>query len=456
MDKDYCSVRFMRMLKTINIIHQIQTSREFSDFYHWLNDFYQVEIRELIGDVCGEFLLKEENFQNALDFEKKVSSYIFDCIQYGRNKINRGSEALLIKHLGNDLFVKETDQLCLKFKNLLVGNEQLKEAYIKLTEHIDIRYLVTYRFDPEHLFLTWFSIENHFSRSEQRKTSFSHDEYSRVKKFEADIYRYLHDFEILAKNKGYEVGHLTLTTSAMFKDEAHSEDYLTLRLAENFRVPVVDALLDYLEFATYKLNHTSSSTGVDRPNTSRLKQLERIIQILNAEKLKKTSKKGTGVINLLCYTVYKLKEQQLASKRPVKYKNENTKHLFDYIANLLQSVGIKYSYNAAAKDKADLRLVVHFTETAIRNDLFALYFEFLSKTRPVTKLSNLIVSTKTDLPTNNILDSTDSFGLYRNITQNVSVNRKIELFDITANNLGTKMYTEKVKPFSFASLYTDE
>lgn len=456
MDRDYCSVRFMRMLKTINIIHQIQTSREFSDFYHWLNDFYQVEIRELIGDVCGEFVLKAENFQNALDFEKKVSSYIFDCIQYGRNKINRGSEALLIKHLGNDLFVKETDQLCLKFKNLLVVNEHLKEAYIKLTEHIDIRYLVTYRFDPEHLFLTWCSIENHFSRLKQSKTPLTHDQYSTVKKFEAEIYRYLHDFEILAKNKGYEIGHVTLTDSAMFKDDAHSEDYLTLRLAENFRVPVVDALLDYLEFATYKLNYTSSSTGVDRPKTSRLKQLERIIQILNAEKLKKTSKKGTGVINLLCYTVYKLKEQQLASKTPVKYKNENTKHLFDYIANLLQSVGIKYSYNAAAKDKADLRLVVHFTETAIRNDLFALYFEFLDKTRPVTKSPNYMISNETNLSAPHVLDSTHSFDLYRNVTQNVSVNREKELFDITANNLGTKMYTEKVKPFSFSSLYTDE
>lgn len=456
MDKEYCSVRFMRMLKTINTIHQIQTSQEFGDFYHWLNDFYQVEIRELIGDVCGEFSLKEGNFQNALDFEKTVNSYIFDCIQYGRNKINRGSEALLIKHLGNDLFVKETYQLCLKFKELLVGNEQLKEAYIKLTEHIDIRYLVIYRFDPEHLFLTWFSIENHFCSLRLRKTPLTHDEYSTAQKFEAEIYRYLHDFEILAKNKGYEIGHITLTDSAMFKDEPLSEDYLTLRLAENFRVPVVDALLDYLEFATYKLNHTSSSTGVDRPNTSRLKQLERIIQILNAEKLKKTSKKGTGVINLLCYTVYKLKEQQLASKRPVKYKNENTKHLFDYIANLLQSVGIKYSYNAAAKDKADLRLVVHFTETAIRNDLFALYFEFLAKTRPVTKLSNYMISNETNLLMPHVLDQTDSFDLYRNITQNVSVNRRIELFDITTNNLGTKMYAEKEKPFSFASLYTDE
>ena len=456
MDGDYCSVRFMRMLKTINIIHQIQISLEFSDFYHWLNDFYQVEMRELIGDICGEFSLKDGNFENTLDIEKKVSSYIFDCIQYGRNKINRGSEALLIKHLDNDLFVKETDQLCLKFKKLLVGNEQLKEAYIKLTEYIDIRYLVLYRFNAEHLFLTWFSIENHFSRLEQRKTPLTHDEYSTVKKFEAEIYRYLHDFEILAKNKGYEIGHVTLTDSAMFKDDAHSEDYLTLRLAENFRVPVVDALLDYLEFATYKLNLTLSSTGADRPNTSRLKQLERIIQLLNAEKFKKTTKKGTGLINLLCHTVYKLKQQELALKRPVKYKSDNTKHLFDYIANLLESVGIKYSYNAAAKDKSNLKLVVHFTETAIRNNLFALYFKFLAKTRSVTKSPNYMISNETNLSAPHVLDSTHSFDLYRNITQNVSVNRGKKLFDITANNLGTKMYTEKVKPFSFASLYTDE
>lgn len=451
MDKDYCSVRFMRMLETINIIHQIQTSREFSDFYHWLNDFYQVEIRELIGDVSGEFLLKEENVENALDFEKAIKSYVFDCIQYGRNKFNRGSEALLIKHLGNDLFVKETDQLCLKFKEVLVGNEQLKEAYIKLTEHIDIRYLVMYRFNAEQLFLTWFSIENHFSRLEQHKTPLSHDEYSTAKKFEAEIYRYLHDFEILAKNKGYEVGHITLTDSAMFKDEAHSADYLTLRLAENFRVPVVDVLLDYLGFATYKLNHTSSSIGLDHQNASRLKQLERIIKILNAEKNQKASKAGAGIIRLLCYTIYNLKKDALSD--PNKSKSDNKKKFLDYLANLLQLVDIKYSYNATVKNKADLKLIVYFTESAIRYDLFAIYLEFLSKTRPVTKLSNYMASTETALFASHVLDSNDSFDLYKNITQDVSVNRGIELFDITANNLGAKMYAENNKSFSFESLY---
>ena len=67
-----------------------------------------------------------------------------------------------------------------------------------------------------------------------------------------------------------------------------------------------------------------------------------------------------------------------------------------------------------------------------------------------------MISNETNLSAPHVLDSTHSFDLYRNVTQNVSVNREKELFDITANNLGTKMYTEKVKPFSFSSLYTDE
>lgn len=455
MDKEYCSVRFIRMLKTINIIHEIQNSDEFRDFYHWLRNFYKVEILEFIGDVCGEFSLKEGNSPNTLDFEKTVESYTFDCIQYGRNKINQGTEALLIKRLGNDRFISEMQELRLKFKEHLIGNEQLKEAYIKLTEHIDIRYLVIYRFNPEHLFLTWFSIENHFSKLEQRTIPLTHDEFATAQEFEAEIYRYLHDFEILAKNKGYEVGHVTLTDSSMFKEEAHDEDYLTLRLAENFRVPVVDALLDYLEFAKFKLNDTSISIGVHGPNNSRLEQLHRIIQILNAEKSKKASQKGAGVFTLLCYTVYKLREHQFVSKC-LKNKSDNKKKFLDYLANLLQLVGIRYSYNAAVKNRAHLELIIYFTESAIRHDLFAMYFEFLSKTRPVIKLSNLMVSTKTDLSTTNTLDSTDSIDLYREITQNIRVNGEIKLFDITANKLSAKINTEKEKLFSFAGLYTNE
>ena len=68
-NREYCSVRFMRMLKTINIIHEIQNSGEFGDFYNWLSDFYEVEIREFIGEVCGEFKLKEGNSLNNLDLK---------------------------------------------------------------------------------------------------------------------------------------------------------------------------------------------------------------------------------------------------------------------------------------------------------------------------------------------------------------------------------------------------
>lgn len=445
MDKDYCSVRFMRMLKTINIIHQIQTSGEFSDFYHWLNDFYQIEIRELIGDVHGDFLLNTENLQNDFDFEKTVSSYIFDCIQYGRNKINRGSEALLIKYLGNDLFVKETDRLCFKFKMLLVGDEQLKEAYIKLTEHIDIRYLVMYRFNPEHLFLTWFSIENYFSMLAQRTKPLTTNEKSTTKEFEEQIYRYLHDFEILAKNKGYEIGHVTLTDSAMFKDEAHREDYLTLRLAENFKVPVVDALLDYLEFAKFKLNHTHLLSNPNESNNLRLDQLHRIIQILSNEKNQKAAQQGAGVIRLLCYTIYNLNNDKFLD--PKQKKNNSIKKFLDYLANLLQLVGIKYSYNAAAKNKANLKIVVNFTNSAIRSDLFALYQEFLSKTTPVIQLSKFMVSTE--------VNSDSGIDLYKEVTKDVSLYRENKLFDITLNNLTSKINDQSKEPFNFSNLYID-
>lgn len=452
MDREYCSVRFMRMLKTINIIHEIQKSGEFRDFYNWLSDFYEVEIREFIGEVCGEFELKEGNSLNTLDLKKTVQGYIFDCLQYGRNRINRGSEAFLITHLGNDLFVKEMDELRLKFKKKLSEDEQLKKAYIKLTEHIDIRYLVLYRFNAEHLFLTWISIENYFSSLNQRTTRLNHDEYLKGQKFEKKIYEYLHDFEILAKNKGYEIGHVSIADLALFTEEADKTDYLTFRLAEDFKVPVVDALLDYLEFAKFKLHDTAASKSAPNSNNPRLEQLHRIIQILNAEKSKKTSQKGAGVFTLLCYTVYKLNGCDFMEKFCDNVSDQK-KRFLDYLANLLQLVGIHYSYNATVKAKSDLELTIYFTASAIQEDLFALYYEFLSKVSSSPKLSDDMINVETGLLEPSFVDLVTNIDLNKKVNQNVSFNRGIKLCSINVNQLNTKISDEKGKAFSFASLY---
>lgn len=451
-DREYCSVRFIRMLKTINIIHDIQKSDEFRDFYDWLRDFYQVEISEFIGDVCGEFELKEGNSLNTLDFKKTVQGYVFDCLQYGRNKINQGAEACLINHLSNDLFVKEMDELRLKFKKKLSEDEQLKEAYIKLTEHIDIRYLVLYRFNAEHLFLTWISIENYFSSLNQRTTRLNHDEYLKGQKFQKKIYEYLHDFEILAKNKGYEIGHVSIADLALFTGEAVNKDYLTFRLAEDFKVPVVDALLDYLEFAKFKLHDTAASINAPNSNNPRLEQLHRIIQILNAEKSKKASQKGAGVFTLLCYTVYKLRGYDVAAQS---FENESElkKGFLDYLANLLQLVGVHYSYNATVKAKSNLKLTIYFTASAIQEDLFALYFEFYSKISTSPKLSDDKINVETGLLEPSFVDLVTNFDLNKEVNQNVSFNRGIKLCSINVNQLNTKISDEKGKAFSFASLY---
>lgn len=55
-----------------------------------------------------------------------------------------------------------------------------------------------------------------------------------------------------------------------------------------------------------------------------------------------------------------------------------------------------------------------------------------------------------------ILDSTDTVDLHSKVTQDVQVNRLIDLIDIIANNLSTKMNIIKEKSISFESLYTDE
>lgn len=171
MDVNYCVVRFKRKLEIINFINQIQSSEEFKEFYDWLNQFYELEIVELVNDFEFELSNKPLNSQNYIT-ENWIENYIFDRIQYGKHKVNRGLETLVMDHLGSDDFYNKVEKLRLKFKQYLLDHQQLKNAYLKLTEHIDIRCLVKSHASIESLFLTWFSIVNYFAKIKRLKSKF--------------------------------------------------------------------------------------------------------------------------------------------------------------------------------------------------------------------------------------------------------------------------------------------
>lgn len=153
MDVDYCAVRFKRKLEIINFINQIQSSEEFKEFYDWFNQFYELEIVELVNDFEFELSNKPQISQNYI-IENWIENYIFDRIQYGKHKVNRGLETLVMDHLGSDAFYNKVENLRLKFKQYLLDHQQFKNAYLKLTEHIDIRCLVKSHASIESLFLT--------------------------------------------------------------------------------------------------------------------------------------------------------------------------------------------------------------------------------------------------------------------------------------------------------------
>uniref|UniRef100_UPI001C096C05 hypothetical protein n=1 Tax=Acinetobacter junii TaxID=40215 RepID=UPI001C096C05 len=88
MDVDYCAVRFKRKLEIINFINQIQSSEKFKEFYDWFNQFYELEIVELVNDFEFELSNKPQISQNYI-IENWIENYIFDRLQYGKPKVNR-------------------------------------------------------------------------------------------------------------------------------------------------------------------------------------------------------------------------------------------------------------------------------------------------------------------------------------------------------------------------------
>ena len=202
MDVNYCVVRFKRKLEIINFINQIQSSEKFKEFYDWFNQFYELEIVELVNDFEFELSNKPLISQNYIT-ENWIENYIFDRIQYGKHNVNRGLETLVMDHLGSEDFYNKVEKLRLKFKQYLLDHQQLKNAYLKLTEHIDIRCLVKSHAYLESLFLTWFSIVNYFAKIKRLNQNLDSDKHLKSLHFEEQIYNYLNDYEYLAKNNGY-------------------------------------------------------------------------------------------------------------------------------------------------------------------------------------------------------------------------------------------------------------
>ncbi|QDK97475.1 hypothetical protein FM020_06090 [Acinetobacter tandoii] len=450
MDIDYCAARFKRKLEIINFINQIQSSGEFKEFYDWFDQFYALEIVELVNDFEFELSNKPQISQNYR-IENWIENYIFDRIQYGKHKVNRGLETLVMDHLGSEAFYNKVEKLRLKFKQYLLDHQQLKNAYLKLTEHIDIRCLVKYPANPENLFLTWFSIVNYFAKIARLNQNLDSDKHWKSSHFEEQIYNYLNDYEYLAKNNGYRLGHKTIDDMTLFNDEYRSEKYLSLYLAENCNVPVAHVLIEYLEFVKFDLNRRLLITNASTEQKSHLDQLDKIIQSLYSQN-KQKAPNGAGIERSLCYTIYKLMVQRgQIDKNTDIY--ESIKILLDYLAEILRRSKVGLDYDGSLSNKAHLRLVVYETEYFDEDELFMILGLYNSRDIPFLQLFRPSEQSNNKRIQPTCFDE-DPPKLERSVK--VRVNRNIELFTIKATNLYQLIKDEKDKLFSFENLYVFE
>ena len=450
MDVDYCAVRFKRKLEIINFINQIQSSEEFKEFYDWFDQFYELEIVELVNDFEFELSNKPQISQNYI-IENWIENYIFDRIQYGKHKVNRGLETLVMDHLGSGAFYNKVEKLRLKFKQYLLDHQQLKNAYLKLTEHIDIRCLVKYPANPENLFLTWFSIVNYFAKIARLNQNLDSDKHWKSPHFEEQIYNYLNDYEYLAKNNGYRLGHKIIDDMTLFNDEYRSEKYLSLHLAENCNVPVAHVLIEYLEFLKFDLNSRLLTKNASTEQKSYLDQLDKTIQTLYSQN-KQNAPKGAGIDRLLCCTVYNLMVQRgQIDKNTDIY--ESIKMLLDYLAEILRRSQVGLDYDGSLSNKSHLKLVVYETEYFDEDELFMILGLYNSRDMPFLKIFR-----PSEESNNKRIQPTcfeqDDPKLERMVK--VRVNRNIELFTIKATNLYQLIKDEKDKLFSFENLYVFE
>ncbi|WP_349928317.1 hypothetical protein ABJ384_00840 [Acinetobacter sp. A1-4-2] len=450
MDVDYCAVRFKRKLEIINFINQIQSSEEFKEFYDWFDLFYELEIVELVNDFEFELSNKPQISQNYI-IENWIENYIFDRIQYGKHKVNRGLETLVMDHLGSGAFYNKVEKLRLKFKQYLLDHQQLKNAYLKLTKHIDIRCLVKYPANPENLFLTWFSIVNYFAKIARLNQNLDSDKHWKSPHFEEQIYNYLNDYEYLAKNNGYRLGHKTIDDMTLFNDEYRSEKYLSLHLAENCNVPVAHVLIEYLEFLKFDLNSRLLTKNASTEQKSYLDQLDKTIQTLYSQN-KQNAPKGAGIDRLLCCTVYNLMVQRgQIDKNTDIY--ESIKMLLDYLAEILRRSQVGLDYDGSLSNKSHLKLVVYETEYFDEDELFMILGLYNSRDMPFLKIFR-----PSEESNNKRIQPTcfeqDDPKLERMVK--VRVNRNIELFTIKATNLYQLIKDEKDKLFSFENLYVFE
>lgn len=454
-DKNYCSEQFKRMLKTLNIIHKIKNIDEYRGFDEWLNQFYENEIRELVTDFTFELSNK-----NMLHQEHKIDdfieNYIFDRIQYGKHQVNRGAESLLIKSVGNDLFYGKVDDLRQKFREELENQQQYKNAYLKLTSFIDIRCLVTNLPDSECLFLVWFSITNYFSGLETSQQDVDVEAHLRARKFEQQIYNFLNDYEYLAKNRGYRLGFLKVDDMALFESETRSYEYLSLHLAKNIDIPIVDVLIEYLEFVKSALNDKLLFSSASQEQASRLDQVTKIIQTLNTqEKNQKTSLKGAGVTMLLCHTIYKMKAKSLGIQNGEDVY-QSIKIIFDYLAEILKCMKIKHAYNATETNKSKLELVVYATEFNGIDDLFALYGFYNSRHMSSDKLFERreVVNNVDNRP--KCLEQNEKKLDHFEKTVSVKPVHNIKLFTLKANQLYQLIHTDKKTSLNLDCLFESE
>lgn len=376
MDKHYCAVRLKRMLDNINSIHKIRTSEEFKDFYEWLKYFYEDEIQELYENLSMQLSVWQSDYKYGGEYQKIIKNYIFDYIQYGRDFIDRGDEQLIIRKIGNDSILRDVEALRTKFVKTLLEDNSLKTAYEKLSEIIDIRFLVIFKFKVEDLFLTWVNIINFFENYPLGLNTLAPaNEILLIKKFLNEIIDYLHDFEIIAPNKSYKIGCITKNEPVFVDNENKAKDYLTLRLAEDSKVPLAATLLDFLEFAKFKINATTCGDKKLNVRQSQLEEIQEITDLLYQHINKKNSQIGAGSFTKLCLIVFNLLESELIPNIKLK-RSERIRMCFNFLANVLTIAGVNFSYNDTELDSAYLKLDIFYTEHNLQNDLMSLYDKY--------------------------------------------------------------------------------
>ncbi|WP_324625972.1 hypothetical protein [Acinetobacter sp. MD2(2019)] len=221
-------------------------------------------------------------------------------------------------------------------------------------------------------------------------------------------------------------------------------------MSKRSNVPIAHVLLDYLDLMKFTLVQ-ESRLGVDASvdKSAYIDQLDKMIKLLYAQNKQEVPKR-LGIERLLISTIYKLLIQR-GELEHSNHKYASIKNLFDYIAKVLKTSQIGYDYNGADSKNSDLKLTGYATEYSYEDDLFM--FESFYYDLPSEDVFKYLIS-KRESPQKRIQPKCfdqDDESLADILA--VKVNRKIEVFSITAKNIYHLIPDEIDNVVDFKSLY---